>query len=407
MTPTPEAVLSRLGGSASSEAIRALGTPTVERWNALVDAAVRHGLGPLLALELRRIPGAPTPPAEVARRLEDLLVHSSLRARSLRNQLAEVLGVLSAEGIDAVVLKGAHLAGTVYPDPAARPMSDIDLLVREIDIPRASAVLVASGYSTDPRKEAKVDYSRHHHVSPLVKPGRVQVEIHRRLLKEGAAFRQDVDAIWTRVRSVRVADVDALALAPEDLVIHLCLHAGWNHGFDIPLLAFCDIAACTEQLGDTIDWRALRGIAERDGAWPVVHAVLDLARTEAGANVPEDVCPAMEDGGARALLRRRVLRPEVAPVPVGYRRFEEASDLSGRVRALTRALFPTRSAMREIYRVPPGSSVGPYYLLRPFELLLRRGRIVWKVLVRARDVGPTLDQEADRKAVKDWLERRS
>ena len=36
-----------------------------------------------------------------------------------------------AAGVDALLVKGAALALTVYPEPAARPMTDIDLLVRE------------------------------------------------------------------------------------------------------------------------------------------------------------------------------------------------------------------------------------------------------------------------------------
>src|SRR4051812_7819301 len=55
--------------------------------------------------------------------------------------LATVSRALTAEGLDALLVKGAALALTVYPDAAARPMGDVDLLVRRADHDRIVAVL--------------------------------------------------------------------------------------------------------------------------------------------------------------------------------------------------------------------------------------------------------------------------
>lgn len=405
MTRAPEELLARLGSLSPDEAAGFLAPLGDEEWGALVDAAIRHGLGPLLALELRALPASLRIPEHSARRLEDLYLYSALRSRSLQNQLAEILGLLRSAGVETVVLKGAHLAGTVYPDPAARPMSDLDLLVREEAVPVAFQALIDAGYATDPRNDEKLDYATHHHCSPLVRAGRVPVEIHRRLLTAGPPLRQDIAGIWDRIRPVRVAGLDAWVLSPEDLVIHLSLHAGWNHGFDIPILALCDLARCVRHYRSEIDWRALRAIAERDGGWPVVGAVLDLVRSETGAAVPMDVCPPLDDGEARELLRRHLLRGEVAPLPVAYKTFHHAGDAPGRARALLAAVFPPSRVMRKIYGVAEGRMVAPFYLVRPFDLLLRRGRVAWKMLTRDRDVAPALEREVDRKAVREWLER--
>ena len=66
--------------------------------------------------------------------------------------LREISRALNRAGLDALLVKGAALALTVYADPAARPMGDIDLLVRprEGESERVVAALVASGCTLRP-----------------------------------------------------------------------------------------------------------------------------------------------------------------------------------------------------------------------------------------------------------------
>ena len=45
--------------------------------------------------------------------------------------LARTAGLLEAAGFAPIALKGAWLAHHAYPEPAQRPMRDLDLLVRE------------------------------------------------------------------------------------------------------------------------------------------------------------------------------------------------------------------------------------------------------------------------------------
>jgi Uncharacterised nucleotidyltransferase len=67
----------------------------------------------------------------------------------------EVLRVLDAAGVGAVPVKGAVLADGVWPVPDARPMSDIDLVVRPAERERAGAALAAGGYVPERRTAAE------------------------------------------------------------------------------------------------------------------------------------------------------------------------------------------------------------------------------------------------------------
>ncbi len=63
-----------------------------------------------------------------------------------RHVLAQMAEAFRKEKLDALLVKGAALALTVYPDPAARRMSDIDVLVREPDQARAVRALERLGW---------------------------------------------------------------------------------------------------------------------------------------------------------------------------------------------------------------------------------------------------------------------
>ena len=57
-----------------------------------------------------------------------------------------MLDVLVAAGVTPVLFKGAVLAYTAYPDPACRPMGDLDLWIDLDAMPRAQAALESLGY---------------------------------------------------------------------------------------------------------------------------------------------------------------------------------------------------------------------------------------------------------------------
>ena len=61
-----------------------------------------------------------------------------LRARAA---LGRALARLDAAGVDALVVKGALLAHTLYASPIERPIRDVDLRVRPGDLERAAALL--------------------------------------------------------------------------------------------------------------------------------------------------------------------------------------------------------------------------------------------------------------------------
>ena len=100
--------------------------------------------------------GASTLPLPVSDFLLEEIPFARARASRLQETLGSVVRALRAAGVEVVALKGAVLAFFHYPDPALRPMGDLDLLLKEPrDLARATEALERSGW------RALLDTPRH------------------------------------------------------------------------------------------------------------------------------------------------------------------------------------------------------------------------------------------------------
>ncbi|MFE1319997.1 nucleotidyltransferase family protein [Kitasatospora phosalacinea] len=141
------------------------------------------------------------------------------RNRLLLEQGEEVLAALAAAGVRAAGLKGLHLlrAGS-WPDPAAREMRDLDVLVAPADLDAAREVLAELHY----RPATADGYGRladDHHDLALSRPGAPgTVELHRALLARDHARELDTAAVLERITPDGFLD-DA------DAFLHVVAHA--------------------------------------------------------------------------------------------------------------------------------------------------------------------------------------
>jgi hypothetical protein len=135
----------------------------------------RLGLGPLLyhALSSREDDRAHPFLVEFRHATTANLLRMA-HARRLRDRL-------QAEGIRAVLLKGAATLVRFGDDPGLRPMADLDLLVTRADVPRAAELLRAGGLTE--REEYPRTTRRRHSVSFVrtTGPFDLDVDLHQGL----------------------------------------------------------------------------------------------------------------------------------------------------------------------------------------------------------------------------------
>jgi hypothetical protein len=113
---------------------------------ALLEAAQVHGVAALLS------PGAVGGwPDHVQLALRDIRRQEAVREAVRREHLLGLLAAFRQADVHCLLLKGAHLAYTVYERPWLRPRFDTDLLVGPGQQAPADRVLRALGYSPSPQ----------------------------------------------------------------------------------------------------------------------------------------------------------------------------------------------------------------------------------------------------------------
>jgi hypothetical protein len=217
-----------------------------------------------------------------------------------RHELAEVLHSLREHSVTPIGLKGVALAYTVYPDPACRPMSDLDLLISSEEMLRAQSVLEHLGYeSWFPVTRPRALMIRARSELPMfgTRSGSGLVELHwggfpGEWLQRTTRI-DDAD-LWARAVPATLADQPALILSPEDNLLQVAVHQAINHNMSAPWLrGLVDIALLARHY--PIDWNV---IVQRARTWRVATAVwlvlslaVDLAGLQEAAEAARELQP--------------------------------------------------------------------------------------------------------------------
>ena len=231
-------------------------------WDTLPAQAEIHGMGPLLWNHLRQ--AHINIPSETERALRGMYLRERALNQAHTLTLVEVQTLLEQVDIQPLVLKGLALAYKYYPDPALRPVSDIDLLLKKEDILPALHKLADAGYQVKlPDSNSRVLPSE----LTADSPSRNGVSTHLELRHYDPAHRQINDLL----RDDEVADFrqppqtltvngcTVYAPSPMDnlhyLMRHMVRHLFLAHeGKPLPLKWTADIISLVEYHVNEIDW---------------------------------------------------------------------------------------------------------------------------------------------------------
>lgn len=192
----------------------------VDDWERLLEQADRHGMGPLLCWRLERCPDVV--PAAIFGRLRDRLHAGAANSLKLAAELGRLVALFDQAGIEVVPFKGPAIAWSLYESPALRQMSDLDLLVRPADAQRAVDLLVANGCRSEGGTDLR--FLRSARELHFASPADVALDLHWAMAPAHFCHALDVERFWSRLVTVSVAGRSIRTLAPEDLLVFLCVH---------------------------------------------------------------------------------------------------------------------------------------------------------------------------------------
>ena len=198
----------------------------------------------------------------------------------------DLASILADRGVDHLVLKGPHLGATVYDDPSQRAYCDLDVLVRARQFEEALAALIAGGFRFSApmsRRSATRAFGNDRNV---ISPHGWLVDVHRALAPHGQ-YPLDTEALFSRAEPFLFGQVTARGLSPEDLLLHLVIHAAKSQFRLIEPKHVRDVALLVARR--PIQWEMFERLAREAGCSAAAWVWLSAATKIFGAPISEDV----------------------------------------------------------------------------------------------------------------------
>lgn len=344
-------------------------------WDLVVRAAAAHGT---TSLVLRYVEGVA--PERAVRLLQQEARADSRRSLLLVSRLQAILARFEAASLPVLLYKGPALAIQAYGQLAFRPFVDLDLLVRPRDLDRATDTLIALGYEAFPKltPARRRSYFRTECECWFdVADGSSPVEVHWAVRERLYNFPMDVEGIFARATSVTLCGRQVPTMAPEDLLLALCIH-GAKHGWS-QLKWICDldriIAANPE-----LDWGAMFAHARLLRGERLLLFGLSVVSQTLGTELPgivqsrilvDETAAALARDATRAFWRDDAEPREAPDAAATYLRSRE--DLRDRLSYCYGML--TTPTLADWEALPLPDALFPlYYLHRPLRLVAERVR---------------------------------
>jgi hypothetical protein len=275
----------------------------------------------------------------------------ALFTMNLTAEMTRLFDSFAAAGVEALVIKGPVLSARCYGDPGLRQYGDLDLILRDADILRATELMAGLGYeprvsvATIRAKKIPGEYVFRHLASKLL------VEFHTERTFRYHPRPLLVESLFHRRALVNIDGHEIPALSPEDELVLICIH-GAKHFWE-QLSYIADVAAFVSN--QQLDWGRVQSAAEEVAAERMLYVGLRLASDVLGTPLPENVTELVRSDAVAGHLTRQVVRwlPAAGSAPPGilvralFRMRMRGGNFSGLIYLLRLSLSPTEEDWAE------------------------------------------------------------
>ena len=378
--------------AARAERIRTLAGSTLN-WIRLLSLAQRHALIPLLFFQLNRVAADRVPP-EQFKQLRDRAQSNAALNVLLTAEMVRLLELFEGNQIPAVPYKGPAIGVGVYGNLALRQFADLDILVPETDVWKATELLIDQGYlahfvipASKQSSFIRLGYVRlFNH-----KTDATTVELHWRLAPRffGAPF--DTSTLWQSARRLVLQGSSVRVPPPEELILMLCIHGAkdcWEK-----LEWVCGVTELIRS-ETRLDWERLLEHAKKIRCVSILSLGLILAHELLDAPVPAGVLSQLSSRERLDLLvgevTTRSFSDDAGALSLARRvRFHLAvkDSLFEKFRYCARLALTTTPVDWEIVQLPESGSF-LYFPLRALRLLRKYGGENSRLATKSRSIGP-------------------
>jgi len=378
--------------AARAERIRTLAGSTLN-WNRLLSLAQRHALIPLLFFQLNRAAADRVPPEQL-KQLRDRSESNAALNVLLTEEMVRLLTLFEEHQISAVPYKGPAIGVGVYRNLALRQFADLDILVRDTDVWKATELLIEQGYLAHfvipARKQSSFIRLSYVRLFKRETDG-TTVELHWRLAPRffGAPF--DTSTLWKSARRLELQGSSVRVPPPEDLILMLCIHGAkdcWEK-----LEWVCGVAELLRSETD-VDWKRLLEHAKKIRCQSILSLGLMLAHELLDAPIPVGVLSQLRSterlDSLVAEVTARFFSDDAGALSLAQRiRFHLGvkDSLVEKFRYCARLALTTTPVDWEMVQLPESGSF-LYLPLRALRLLRKYGGENRRLAPKSRSIGP-------------------
>jgi Uncharacterised nucleotidyltransferase len=271
-------------------------------WPALFTSAEEHGVIALLAAALRRFYDQAAPP-DIAQEIRQYHHAQILSAMKMTAELFRLVDLFRAAGLETVLVKGPTLAMRAYGDTGSRVFGDLDFLLRQRDILRATELMISAGYdsevSPDEIREAKIpgQYSFVRKGAPLL------VELHTERTMRYFPRGLPVEEFFAARQYELLDGHEIPVLSVEHELVLVCIHGAKHLWERLTLVA--DVAALVARQ-TALNWQESFAAAEAAGAGRMLRTGLILAEDLLRAPLPQEIQSRIRADAAASRLAREI-----------------------------------------------------------------------------------------------------
>lgn len=381
---------------------------TEPEWQPLIQAAQKQFVASLFLARLKTLGVETAVPPQLLSQLNDAHQQITLQNMAMYRELYLLNQKLEAAEIPVILLKGAFLATAVYPHIGQRAMGDLDLLIHHEHLPQTIALLHELGWEESRPIQLQTMVEQHHHLPPFAKKGvNFVIEPHWNIIYPNQPHSIMADQLWQQVMPCTVAKIEALAFQPHLQLLHLALHASYNHQFAFDLRSLCDIVSVITHYNDALHWDQVIEIANawhwQRGVYLTLALVNDFWETAVPDLVLSQLKPAQMPQNMVALAKANLFygRTENKMVSTNFAKLKGDHSFSNKAMIALSFLLPKRNQLSWRYGVPENSSkIWFYYLVNLKDMLRRNTKRTWQLLRGTEEIIETAER---RNALANWL----
>ncbi len=367
-------------------------------WDLLNGMTMREGLSGLVYHAWKEGQRPANIPISLFAKFGAIFLQNQQKFSYIQTELiTRIAPALGEAGLKMIIMKGADLAGSLYPQTGLRPMVDLDCLVSQSALSPSTAVLSALGYVED-RNHMTLPWRGFQELHVVMRlpntPQSIRLELHFTLLNARRDFFElnmewffsQTKPFYSNLLNENNTSHDSLlTFTASAQLLHLSLHLMMAHGIGgSDLLHFYDIHLLLERWGSQINWEELLAAARDMNLDYAIFAAVEGCAERFNTPVPPAL--AHPPSGRRVQPLKKFIESRNTPIPKTTLEYylRELSDrpILSQIVVGLRFVFPKPEYMRWVYKIEPTWLWPLSYPLRwgigirdLFRMLTRRSKI--------------------------------